>query len=112
MGFCFQPDQIRRATTPEELIEETEDRPRTAPLQHSELLPKREIFQDEMPAATKHASKRSEQEKEQIDLPLDEMSAEGSPASQTDCRTRSRASGRVLSHERLGGLHHRYDRAA
>ncbi len=24
-----------------------------------------------------------------------------------DCRTRSRASGRVLSHERLGGLHHR-----
>jgi transposase InsO family protein len=27
-------------------------------------------------------------------------------------RTRSRASGRVLSHERLGGLHHRYDRAA
>ena len=29
-----------------------------------------------------------------------------------DCRTRSRASGRVLSHERLGGLHHRYDRAA
>jgi len=29
-----------------------------------------------------------------------------------DCRTRSRPSGRVLSHERLGGLHHRYDRAA
>jgi hypothetical protein len=29
-----------------------------------------------------------------------------------DCRTRSRASGRVLSRERLGGLHHRYDRAA
>jgi putative transposase len=29
-----------------------------------------------------------------------------------NCRTRSRASGRVLSHERLGGLHHRYDRAA
>jgi len=27
-------------------------------------------------------------------------------------RTRSVASGRVLSHERLGGLHHRYDRAA
>jgi transposase InsO family protein len=29
-----------------------------------------------------------------------------------DCRTPSRASSRVLSHERLGGLHHRYDRAA
>src|ERR1700693_1644945 len=29
-----------------------------------------------------------------------------------NCRTRSRPSGRVLSHERLGGLHHRYDRAA
>jgi hypothetical protein len=34
---------------PEELIKETENRPRTAPLQHSKLLPKREIFQDEMP---------------------------------------------------------------
>jgi putative transposase len=29
-----------------------------------------------------------------------------------NCRTRSRASGRVLSRARLGGLHHRYDRAA
>jgi transposase InsO family protein len=29
-----------------------------------------------------------------------------------NCRTRSGASGRVLSQERLGGLHHRYDRAA
>jgi transposase InsO family protein len=29
-----------------------------------------------------------------------------------NCRTRSKASGRILSHERLGGLHHRYDRAA
>jgi len=27
-------------------------------------------------------------------------------------RTRSIGSGRVLSHMRLGGLHHRYDRAA
>jgi transposase InsO family protein len=27
-------------------------------------------------------------------------------------RIRSRPSGRVLSHVRLGGLHHRYDRAA
>ncbi len=27
-------------------------------------------------------------------------------------RTRSKTSGRVLSQERLGGLHHRYDRAA
>jgi transposase InsO family protein len=32
----------------------------------------------------------------------------GSP----NCRTRSRTSGRVLPQERLGGLHHRYDRAA
>jgi putative transposase len=29
-----------------------------------------------------------------------------------NCRPRSRASGWVLSHDRLGGLHHRYDRAA
>jgi len=29
-----------------------------------------------------------------------------------NCRTRSRTAGRVLSQERLGGLHHRYDRAA
>ena len=29
-----------------------------------------------------------------------------------NCRSRSGASGRVVSHERLGGLHHRYDRAA
>ena len=28
------------------------------------------------------------------------------------CRIRSVTSGRVLSHDRLGGLHHRYDRAA
>lgn len=28
------------------------------------------------------------------------------------CRTRCRTSGRVLSHSRLGGLHHRYNRAA
>ena len=28
------------------------------------------------------------------------------------CRTRCGSSGRVLSHDRLGGLHHRYDRAA
>jgi hypothetical protein len=33
----------------------------------NELLPRREIFQDEMPTATKHASKRSEREKEQIE---------------------------------------------
>jgi len=30
----------------------------------------------------------------------------------SDGRTRTLASGRVLSHVRLGGLHHRYDRAA
>jgi transposase InsO family protein len=29
-----------------------------------------------------------------------------------NCRSRPGASGRVLSHDRLGGLHHRYDRAA
>ena len=34
--------------------------------------------------------------------------AKGTP----NCRTRSTASGRVLSYSRLGGLHHRYDRAA
>jgi len=28
------------------------------------------------------------------------------------CRTRCLISGRMLSHDRLGGLHHRYDRAA
>ena len=29
-----------------------------------------------------------------------------------NCRAHSKAYGRVLSQERLGGLHHRYDRAA
>jgi len=29
-----------------------------------------------------------------------------------DSRITSTASGRILSHDRLGGLHHRYDRAA
>ena len=29
-----------------------------------------------------------------------------------ECRIRCVTSGRVLSHDRLGGLHHRYDRAA
>jgi hypothetical protein len=29
-----------------------------------------------------------------------------------NCRSRSRAAGRVLPQERLGGLHHRYDRTA
>ena len=52
---------------PEEFIEEAEDRPWTAPLQHSELLPEREILQDEMPTTTKRASKRSEPEKNQIE---------------------------------------------
>ncbi len=33
----------------------------------SELLPKGEIFQDNMPTTTKHVSKRSEQEEEQIE---------------------------------------------
>jgi hypothetical protein len=47
---------------PEEFIEEAEDRPWTAPLQHRELLPEREILQDEMPTTTKRASNRSEPE--------------------------------------------------
>jgi putative transposase len=29
-----------------------------------------------------------------------------------ECRTRYETFGSVLSHDRLGGLHHRYDRAA
>jgi hypothetical protein len=52
---------------PEEFIEEAEDRPWAVPLQHSELLPEREILHDEMPTATKHASKRSEPGKKQIE---------------------------------------------
>jgi hypothetical protein len=52
---------------PEELIEEAEDRPWTAPVQHSELLPEGEILKDETPTTTKHVSKRSKQEKEQIE---------------------------------------------
>ena len=52
---------------PEEFIEEAEDRPWTAPLQHSELLLEREILQDEMPTTTKRASKRSQPEKKQIE---------------------------------------------
>ncbi len=67
MRFLLPAGPNSPSNYPEELIEETEDRPRTAPLQHSELLPKREIFQDEVPTATKHASKRSGQENEQIE---------------------------------------------
>jgi hypothetical protein len=52
---------------PEEFIEKAEDRPWTAPLQHSELLPEREILQEEMPTTTKRANKRSEPEKKQIE---------------------------------------------
>jgi len=48
---------------PEELIEEAEDRPWTAPLQHRELLPEREILQEEMPTTAQRANKRSEQTK-------------------------------------------------
>ena len=47
---------------PEEFIEEAEDRPRTAPHQNRELLPEREILQDEAPTTAKPASKRSEPE--------------------------------------------------
>ena len=52
---------------PEEFIEEAEDRPWMAPLQHSELLSEREILQEEMPTTTKRANKRSEPEKKQIE---------------------------------------------
>jgi hypothetical protein len=52
---------------PEEFVEQAEDRPWTAPLQNGELLSEREVLQDEMPTATKHASKRSEPEKKQIE---------------------------------------------
>ena len=52
---------------PEEFIDGAQDRPWTAPLQHSELLPEREILQDQMPTTTKRASKRSEPEKKQIE---------------------------------------------
>jgi hypothetical protein len=52
---------------PEEFIEEAEDRPWTAPLQHGELLPEREILQQEMPTTAKRAHKRSEPEKEKIE---------------------------------------------
>lgn len=51
---------------PEEFIDEAQDRPWTAPLQHTELLPEREILQDEMPTTTKRASKRSEPEQKQV----------------------------------------------
>jgi len=52
---------------PEELIEEAEDRPWTAPLQHRELLPEREILQEEMPTTAQRANKRSEPDKKQIE---------------------------------------------
>ena len=37
------------------------------PLQHSELLPKREIFQGKIPTITKEANERSEPEQEQME---------------------------------------------
>jgi hypothetical protein len=52
---------------PEEFISEAEDRPWTAPLQHSELLPEREILWEAMPTTAKRANKGSEPEKKQIE---------------------------------------------
>ncbi len=49
---------------PEEFVKAAQHRPRVATLQHSELLSEREVLQDEMPTAMKHASERSDPEKE------------------------------------------------
>ena len=52
---------------PEQFVEQIEPWPRMSTFQNGELLPKREILQDEMPKTTKRASKRSEREKKQIE---------------------------------------------
>jgi len=52
---------------PEEFVKAAQHRPRVATLQHSELLSEREVLQDEMPTAMKHASERSDPEKEHIE---------------------------------------------
>jgi hypothetical protein len=44
-----------------------EDRPWTTPLQHRELLPEREILQEEMPTTARCANRRSEPDKKQIE---------------------------------------------
>jgi hypothetical protein len=52
---------------PEEFVRAAQHRSRVETLQHSELRSEREVLQDEMPTATKHASKHSEPEKEQTE---------------------------------------------
>ncbi len=48
-------------------VKAAQHRPRVATLQHSELLSEREVLQDEMPTAMKHASERSDPEKEHVE---------------------------------------------
>lgn len=52
---------------PEKLVEDAEDRPRAAPLQHGELLPEHEVLEDKIPATTEEAEERSEAEQKQIE---------------------------------------------
>jgi len=50
---------------PEELIEEAEARARMSMLQHHELLPKHEILQNKLSAATEKANQNSDPEEKQ-----------------------------------------------
>jgi len=56
---------------PEKLVENAEPWPRTAPLQHDELLPKHEILEEETPVATKNAEEHSEPEEEKVEHGLE-----------------------------------------
>ena len=62
MRACFHPDQTRRATYPEELIEEAEARARMTTLQHDELLTQSEILEKESSLPAKEADQHYEAE--------------------------------------------------
>ena len=49
---------------PEELVKQTESRPRMTPFQHGQLLSQHEVFKDEIPAATEESRERREREPE------------------------------------------------
>jgi hypothetical protein len=55
----------------EEFVEDVEDGPRVAPLQHTELLPKHEVLKEETPAATKEAEDHSEPQEETVEHGLE-----------------------------------------
>jgi hypothetical protein len=56
--FSLRPELMH--DNPEELVEQVQVWPRSAPLQHGELLAEHEVLKDQIPAVTEEANERSE----------------------------------------------------